>query len=146
MATGAVWPAAPSVTFFLVCVVPPPPPSLPSQFSADNGLTRSIISNTRRYVELFSEVLDELLKERTPADHAIRSEEIADVLLSHRLQRIAANAEVREGGEAAADEIPLPTRLIRRCVLPLWLCAPVYERPRCTDADSRCGLTPSRWM
>jgi hypothetical protein len=86
------------------------------QYNADNGLTSAIVANTRRYVELFSEVLDGLLKDATPADHAIRSEEVADVLQAHRLQRIAAAAA--EAGENPTDnpDLSLPVRLVRRCV------------------------------
>ena len=89
------------------------PTFLAAQFSADNGLTRNIISNTRRYVELFSEVLDDLLKAKNPTDNAIRSEEIADVLNAHRLQRIAAAAEAGDTN-AEVKDVPLPTRLTRR--------------------------------
>jgi hypothetical protein len=77
------------------------------------SLSRAIISNTRRYVELFSEVLDELLKGAAPRDNAIRSEEIADVLTAHRLQRIAAAADSGETNSEAIDA-SLPARLVRR--------------------------------
>ena len=96
-----------------------PPARAALQYKGDKEFAEEIICNTRRYVELFSEVLDELVKSALPSDNAIRSDEVADVLLAHRMQQIAAqanaSAEASEGDAEAAIP-PLPTRLTRRCV------------------------------
>jgi hypothetical protein len=91
------------------------------QYKGDKEFAEEIVTNTRRYVELFSDVIDELVR---PEDNAIRSEEVADVLLSHRLQQIAqatAGAEGQDASEIEAAIPPLPTRLMRRCVAALLL-------------------------
>jgi hypothetical protein len=103
---------------------PPPthPPPLPPphlQHKGEKEFVDEIVCNTRRYVELFSEVIDDLVRDAVPADNVIRSEEVADVLQAHRLQQVAAATAASEG--AAVDEVeaaipPLPTRLMRRCV------------------------------
>jgi hypothetical protein len=88
------------------------------QHKGDKEFAEDIVCNTRRYVELFSEVLDDLVKDATPADNAIRSDEVAEVLQAHRLQQIAAATATEGAGaeDAEATIPPLPTRLMRRCV------------------------------
>jgi DNA replication licensing factor MCM7 len=65
---------------------------------------QSIVSNTRRYVELFSSVIDELLGPAEAVPEALADNE--DVVMSHRIRQAQAYAERQTGNnEVTAQDI-----------------------------------------
>ena len=78
-------------------------------------LVASIVSNARRYVELFSKAIDELM----PPPSEVNSDDIQDVLHNHRMQQVQ-NAQAQDAGGdgGAAGEVDVrryfPPALLRR--------------------------------
>ncbi len=100
------------------------------QHNGDQSFVDAIVGNAHRYEELFAETIDVLLKDIVPDDSTIRSEDIADVLLKHRMQQAAASrAENADGNDADAEPPSLPTRLVRRCVGPVTTHIPTHSPP-----------------
>ncbi|CAK7202363.1 DNA replication licensing factor MCM7 [Sporothrix eucalyptigena] len=91
-----------------------------SMFESDtqNGLklTQSIEINTKHYVEIFSQAVDELLPE--PSADVSFKDDVLDVLMARRKLR---NRELRDGAEAMGDPTMLndtfPAELTRRYTL-----------------------------
>ncbi|GMK55623.1 hypothetical protein CspeluHIS016_0206790 [Cutaneotrichosporon spelunceum] len=77
-------------------------------FSTDHSLLHNILGNTRRYIQLFSDVLDKLLPE---PDHELdTSDDVLDMVMAWRREHNAAAGE----DEADLDRSQFPPELMRR--------------------------------
>jgi DNA replication licensing factor MCM7 len=79
------------------------------QFDDDTALLHNILRNTRRYLQLFSEVVDQLM----PApDRALdATDDVLDVIMAQRRER---NAQHQQTAETAGDQELFPPELMRR--------------------------------
>jgi DNA replication licensing factor MCM7 len=79
-----------------------------NQFSNDQRLLNNILKNTRRYVALFSEVIDKLMP--VPDVEADHTDDVLDLIMQQRREM---NEQI-ENGERAAEGGMFPPELMRR--------------------------------
>ena len=102
-------------------------------------MVAAITTNAHRYVDLFSQVIDELLPE--PRTTLTDDDDVADVLAAHRYSQLQqARKEQAAQGQAPDPHQQLPPQLMRRCVS--RGCGPPSAPPPPPRPTSTRSLTP----
>ncbi|TMW59668.1 hypothetical protein Poli38472_004737 [Pythium oligandrum] len=81
-------------------------------FENDDSFVRRITRNTRRYIALFSEAIDENLP--SPTRDVSDSQDVLDVLRMHRAQELAQQQQQTSGSDAVNPTNIFPAALMRR--------------------------------
>lgn len=82
-----------------------------------DDVVAAITTNAHRYVDLFSQVIDDLLPE--PRTTLTDEDDVADVLAAHRYSQLQqSRKEQAAQGQAPDPHQQLPPQLMRRCVPP----------------------------
>lgn len=101
-----------------------------------DDVVAAITTNAHRYVDLFSQVIDDLLPE--PRTTLTDEDDVADVLAAHRYSQLQqSRKEQAAQGQAPDPHQQLPPQLMRRWVPP----AAPPQLPRC---HPRTGSTTHR--